>query len=92
MKKLLTIAILFVLSSNSFGEDIELYIGDAAQQAGTKPQVLIIFDNSGSMNTDQLVKSPYVPATIYPALAGDHALSEKFIEIKKLNMMNYYTN
>jgi type IV pilus assembly protein PilY1 len=83
MKKLLSVVMLFVLSNNSFSEDIELYIGDAAQQAGTKPQVLIIFDNSGSMNTDQLVKSPYEPDTIYPALQGDNSLSERFVYFTK---------
>ncbi|MBV1885180.1 MAG: hypothetical protein KUG66_02875, partial [Gammaproteobacteria bacterium] len=37
----------FIASSVSFGEDIDLFVGEASGSA----QVLIIFDNSGSMST-----------------------------------------
>jgi len=83
MKKL-TVILLWLLSiSYSNGEDIDLYIGDVAQRTGNRPQVLIIFDNSGSMNTAQLVKEPYDPNTIYPAVGGFNSLSDKFIYFTK---------
>ncbi|WP_371377894.1 pilus assembly protein [Thalassotalea aquiviva] len=44
------ITLLLVISS-VFAEDIELYVGNEVQRSATKPQVLIIFDNSGSMST-----------------------------------------
>ena len=48
MKKLLFI-LSALLPSVTVAEDIDLYIGTAASRAATKPQVLLIFDNSGSM-------------------------------------------
>ena len=64
MKKYLLTS-LFVFSSNlTFGEDIDLYLGDSSVQTGPKPQVLIIFDNSGSMNTLEEVPVDYDPDTV----------------------------
>lgn len=55
----------------SMAEDIELYVGDSAQRSGGNPKVLIIFDNSGSMQNNRIVaKTAYNPATPYPAI-GD---------------------
>jgi type IV pilus assembly protein PilY1 len=82
MKKLLCSALIFT-SLASYSEDIELYIGDAAQRTGNKPQVLIIFDNSGSMNRLESVDKPYDPNTVYPAVGSDNSLSEKFIYFTK---------
>ncbi|TWX50667.1 pilus assembly protein [Colwellia hornerae] len=79
MKKLLLFGALIFTSLTSYSEDIELYIGDAAQRSGNKPQVLIIFDNSGSMNSLESVDEPYNPATVYPAVGSDNSLSDKFI-------------
>ncbi len=46
------------------------YVGDTAiyggSSGGYQPNVLIILDNSGSMNDAVLPGSPYVPATVYP--------------------------
>ncbi|MFT6207878.1 MAG: type IV pilus assembly protein PilY1, partial [Colwellia sp.] len=78
MKKLLCSALIFT-SLASYSEDIELYIGDAAQRTGNKPQVLIIFDNSGSMNSLESVDEPYDSNRVYPAVGSDNSLSSKFI-------------
>jgi type IV pilus assembly protein PilY1 len=61
MKKLLAILLscLVIVYANS--EDIELYLGDASYLTGNRPQVLIIFDNSGSMGADLTIKTPYNP-------------------------------
>ncbi len=83
MKKLLLFGSLILISIVSYSEDIELYIGDAAQRSGNKPQVLIIFDNSGSMNRLESVDEPYDPTKVYPAVGGLNALSDKFIYFTK---------
>ncbi len=82
MKRLLLASLL--LSTNFAGaEDIELYVGNSAQRVGGKPKVLIIFDNSGSMNTTERVKTPYDPSINYPAVGGYHSLSDDFIYFTK---------
>jgi len=83
MKKLLLFSSLIFISLISYSEDIELYIGDAVQRSGNKPQVLIIFDNSGSMNSLESVDEPYEPGTVYPAVGGLNSLSDKFIYFTK---------
>lgn len=82
MKKLLLITLL-LLSGISCAEDIDLYIGDSAQRAGGKPKVLIIFDNSGSMNTTEEIKTPYDPTEEYPAVGGFNSLSSDFVYFTK---------
>ena len=80
-----TASFLLLLSSVSLAEDIELYISEGIKQAKTRPQVLIIFDNSGSMGTEEWVKEAYVndPDNPYPAVGGLHSLSENFIYFTK---------
>jgi type IV pilus assembly protein PilY1 len=56
MRKLLASSLaifLLLLSSLSFSEDIELYISETIKQSQTRPKVLVIFDNSGSMGTQE---------------------------------------
>ena len=65
MKKVFIIILLSVFSLFSFSEDIELYIGNSAQQSDTKPQVLLILDTSGSMGNDQSIKNFYNPNALY---------------------------
>ena len=65
MKKYLIALFLLTFTSMSFSEDIELYISDTVKQAKKRPQVLIIFDNSGSMGTKERVKKPYNPNIDY---------------------------
>ena len=53
--------------------------GDGTAQTNFPPQVLIIFDNSGSMN-DLLedVRSAYDPNVTYPAIGSDNSLRDTF--------------
>ncbi|GIU08971.1 MULTISPECIES: pilus assembly protein [unclassified Shewanella] len=46
----LTVA-LTVFSGMSFSDDTELYVFESSARSGSRPQVLIIFDNSSSMTT-----------------------------------------
>jgi len=70
MKKFIVSTLLTLVSTSLIAEDIELYIGNTAQRVGNKPQVLIVFDNSGSMDTNEWVKTPYNASTNYDALSG----------------------
>lgn len=68
MKKFLIAGCIFLISSFAFSEDIELYISESIKQTKTRPQVLIVFDNSGSMGTREWVKQSYNPSTNYVAV------------------------
>lgn len=83
MKKLLALSLLLLISATSFSEDIELYVSEAVKLASKKTQVLIIFDNSGSMGTELSVNEDYNPDTVYPALGSDNSLDERFIYFTK---------
>ena len=69
MLKILTFICVFVLigiSSQSHGDDTELYVFETATDAGARPKVLIIFDNSGSMDTKENVPDPdFIPPVDY---------------------------
>ena len=79
MKKFIVSTLLTLVSTSLIAEDIELYIGNTAQRVGNKPQVLIVFDNSGSMGTEEYFKQAYNPATNYDALTGLSKRSQKYI-------------
>ena len=85
MKKVLTLILSCTLTMSFFsiGEDIELYISDTVKQLAQRPQVLIIFDNSGSMGTLESVNESYDPDTEYDAVGGLNSLSDKFIYFTK---------
>ncbi len=70
MKKYLLAGLLFAVANFSFSEDIELYISESVKEAKARPQVLIVFDNSGSMNRNETVKTSYSPNTNYDAVPG----------------------
>jgi len=72
-----------LLSAISFAEDIELYISDAVTALASRPQVLIIFDNSGSMATESEVNEAYDPDTEYEAVGGLNSLSDKYVYFTK---------
>lgn len=60
--KQLQSALLFAIlaySSISFADDTELYVFESTARSGSKPQVLIIFDTSGSMSTNFKTDKPY---------------------------------
>ena len=65
MRKLywLTLILIFWLPSGLQADDTEIY--GTVTSTGTEPNVLIIFDNSGSMDTNDVPGDPYVPATVY---------------------------
>ena len=58
-------AMLAVTSAHA--DDTELFVGNAAAAATTKPNILLIFDNSLSMNSDVITQNDYDPATTYPS-------------------------
>ncbi|MEZ9539047.1 pilus assembly protein [Shewanella sp. 10N.286.51.B8] len=52
-----------IISAFTFADDTELYLVNSSVKSGKRPQVLFIFDNSGSMGTeDQDTVSPYCSA------------------------------
>ncbi|MDA7745767.1 PilC/PilY family type IV pilus protein [Psychromonas sp.] len=58
----------------AIADDTELFVSVLSAQNGIKPQVLIIFDNSGSMTTEesiQTVQADYIASADYGA--GSHA-------------------
>ncbi|GEM_PF-180480 len=67
LKSLFKLSLLVALlnPNTSYAEDIDLYVRSIADRVGTAPQVLIIFDNSGSMANSETVKSSYDPAVSY---------------------------
>ncbi|PCI60070.1 MAG: rRNA (guanine-N1)-methyltransferase [Gammaproteobacteria bacterium] len=83
MKKLIIVVLWLLSISFSYGEDIDLYIGDVAKRTGNRPQVLIIFDNSGSMNTSEIVKQPYDSNKNYDAVNGLSKSTSKYIYYTK---------
>ncbi len=78
-----SVTLLLLLSSFSYSEDIELYISESIKQTQTRPKVLVIFDNSGSMGTEEYFKQAYDPGTDYDALAGFTKRSQKYIYYSK---------
>ena len=81
IKQLMIASIIMCSSPQLFADDTELYIADVSAQNGLRPQVMIIFDNSGSMrNTEIMTKAPFDASAnygepnsgkIYWAQAGD---------------------
>jgi len=64
MKRLFILLSVFILSSpwNALSHDTDIY---TATDGVVQPNLLIMFDNSGSMN-DPATGEPYVPGTTYP--------------------------
>ncbi|WOT04290.1 pilus assembly protein [Shewanella youngdeokensis] len=50
---------LVMMSGFSHGDDTELYVFESSSRSGDRPQVLIIFDNSGSMDTWEYTEELY---------------------------------
>jgi type IV pilus assembly protein PilY1 len=87
MIKLISFTSLFAvlcLSANSFADDTELYVFESTARTGSRPQVLIIFDNSGSMRTiETSAEAGYNPAITYPAVGSDNSLQERMVYFTK---------
>lgn len=57
---LITVATaLTMVSGASYSDDTELYVFESSARSGSRPQVLIIFDNSGSMRTKEYSENFY---------------------------------
>ncbi len=69
VKRLSILLSLFILSSswNALSHDTDIY---TATDGVVQPNLLIMFDNSGSMN-DLATGEPYVPGTTYPFAYSD---------------------
>jgi type IV pilus assembly protein PilY1 len=68
----------------SHADDTELYVFESTARTGAKPQVMIIFDNSGSMKTiEPTAEAFYNPAIIYPAVGNENALQERMVYFTK---------
>ncbi|WP_371186350.1 pilus assembly protein [Thalassotalea maritima] len=80
---LLWLLILLTIPTAS-AEDIELYLGDRDNKNSKRPQVLIIFDTSGSMTTtEQVVPEAYDPNVAYQPIANEPLDGQEYI---------YYSN
>jgi len=82
MKKFTWFAAALMLPFGAGAEDIELYLGNNTNNK-TRPQVLVILDNSGSMNTLEVVDEPYDPNKTYPAVGGLNALQQRMTYFTK---------
>jgi type IV pilus assembly protein PilY1 len=69
MKKLFVLLSVFILFSpwNALSHDTDIY---TATDGVVQPNLLIMFDNSGSMN-DPMTGEPYIPGTTYPFAYSD---------------------
>ncbi|MFT6984471.1 MAG: type IV pilus assembly protein PilY1 [Psychromonas sp.] len=69
--KLFLIGLLSLHCAFASADDTELFVADVTAQNGIRPQVLIIFDTSGSMtSSEEVVQEPYDPGHDYGA-GGD---------------------
>jgi type IV pilus assembly protein PilY1 len=84
MKKYILAGLLLSTTNLSFSEDIELYISDSIKQAKARPQVLIVFDTSGSMGWDTTVKAAFNPDIEYDPVLG-------YTKLGGRNRDTYYT-
>ena len=67
--KTLTAGLLFsAIFMPVLAEDTELFVVDLADREGYRPKVLVIFDTSGSMDTQMTVQEDYDPNFVYPEL------------------------
>lgn len=52
-------AFFFLIISTSYSDDTQLYVFESSARSGSRPQVLIVFDTSGSMNEEEITVIPY---------------------------------
>ncbi|WP_163938296.1 pilus assembly protein [Paraferrimonas sp. SM1919] len=81
MKRVWIIFALVVLST--VADDTQLYVFESSQRTGIKPKVLIILDNSGSMNTLESTPVPYDPSIMYEAVGSQNALQQRMLYFTK---------
>lgn len=87
LQKTLSFSLFFTLLmgiANSYADDTELYVFESTSRTGAKPQVMIIFDNSGSMKTVEAdAQAFYDPAITYPAVGSGNSLQERMVYFTK---------
>lgn len=73
--KLLKIGLLLAtaIATWAVADDTELFVTEISARTGYRPQVLVIFDNSGSMASTLTVKVPYNPDIKYAASGPTHS-------------------
>ena len=79
MMKRLFLALFLLVGGPSvcLGEDIAIFGVEAPSTV--KPNVLIIFDNSGSMDTDDVESNPYDPTQTYPGTYDSDRVYQMYI-------------
>lgn len=68
----LAFAALGFLGAATVADDSELYVKEISVRTGYRPQVLVIFDNSGSMKDEIKTPMPYDPAIKYASSGDNH--------------------
>ena len=78
MKKCLLIALMLIigLSEPIGADDTEIY--GTVTNPDLEPNILIIFDSSGSMSTVDVPGDPYDPATVYSGSYTTNAVYERY--------------
>jgi type IV pilus assembly protein PilY1 len=78
MKKWLLIAIMLIAGTtvSSWADDTEIY--GTVTNPDLEPNILIIFDSSGSMSTVDVPGDPYDPATVYTGSYSSNAVYERY--------------
>ena len=72
LKRLGIAGALVACSALLHADDTELYIANGLSTGQGRPQVLIIFDNSGSMRTEEAVAAqPFDPSVDYTGYGGN---------------------
>jgi type IV pilus assembly protein PilY1 len=78
MKKWLAVAIMLIagVTVSSWADDTEIY--GTVTNPDLEPNILIIFDSSGSMSTVDVPGDPYDPATVYAGSYSNTAVYERY--------------
>jgi type IV pilus assembly protein PilY1 len=76
MKKWLLIAIMLILSTTGWADDTEIY--GTVTNPDLEPNILIIFDSSGSMSTVDVPGDPYDPAITYAGSYPTTAVYQRY--------------
>jgi type IV pilus assembly protein PilY1 len=62
---------LLVLTNAVRAEDIELFVGNAANNSLARPNILLLLDDSGSMGATVVTQNNYDPSVAYPSSGCD---------------------
>ena len=78
MKKCLLFALMliFSISAHSWADDTEIY--GTVTNPDLEPNIMIIFDSSGSMSTVDVPGDPYDPGTVYTGSFSTNAVYERY--------------